>query len=88
MKKVYNIGTWWSPLTSQCLSQPPYGPGPSSEMPFEWHFASGLIMACFYMVTRSAPHTHVLLRLYRILYDFLVTIKAAPHECVIRTGLP
>ena len=23
-----------------------------------------------------------------ILYDFLVTVKAAPHECVIRTGLP
>ena len=21
-----------------------------------------------------------------ILYDFLVTVKAAPHECVIRTG--
>ena len=20
--------------------------------------------------------------------DFLVTVKAAPHECVIRTGLP
>ena len=24
----------------------------------------------------------------RISYDFLVTVKAAPHECVIRTGLP
>ena len=23
-----------------------------------------------------------------ILYDFLVTVKAAPHECVIRTGQP
>ena len=23
-----------------------------------------------------------------ILYDFLVTVKAAPHVCVIRTGLP
>ena len=23
-----------------------------------------------------------------VLYDFLVTVKAAPHECVIRTGLP
>ena len=22
------------------------------------------------------------------LYDFLVTVKAAPHECVIRTGQP
>ena len=22
------------------------------------------------------------------LYDFLVSVKAAPHECVIRTGLP
>ena len=21
-----------------------------------------------------------------VLYDFLVTVKAAPHECVIRTG--
>ena len=23
-----------------------------------------------------------------ILYDFLVTVKAAPHECVIRTDQP
>ena len=23
-----------------------------------------------------------------ILYDFLVTVKAAPHECVIGTGQP
>ena len=23
-----------------------------------------------------------------ILYDFLVTVKAAPHECVDRTGQP
>ena len=24
----------------------------------------------------------------RVLYDFSLTIKAAPHECVIRTGQP
>ena len=24
----------------------------------------------------------------RVLLDFLVTVKAAPHECVIRTGQP
>ena len=23
-----------------------------------------------------------------ILYDFLVTVKVAPHECIIRTGQP
>ena len=23
-----------------------------------------------------------------VLYDFLLTVKAAPHECVIRTGQP
>ena len=23
-----------------------------------------------------------------VLYDFLVTVKAAPHECVIKTGQP
>ena len=23
-----------------------------------------------------------------VLYDFLGTVKAAPHECVIRTGQP
>ena len=23
-----------------------------------------------------------------ILYDFLATVKAVPHECVIRTGQP
>ena len=25
---------------------------------------------------------------YKVLYDFLVTVKTAPHECVIRTGQP
>ena len=25
---------------------------------------------------------------YSVLLDFLVTVKAAPHECVIRTGQP
>ena len=25
---------------------------------------------------------------YIVLYDFLATVKAAPHECVIRTDLP
>ena len=24
----------------------------------------------------------------QVLYDFLVTVKVAPHECVIRTGQP
>ena len=23
-----------------------------------------------------------------VLYDFLVTVKVAPHECAIRTGQP
>ena len=23
-----------------------------------------------------------------VLYDFLITVKAAPHECVVRTGQP
>ena len=37
-------------------------------------------------------HEHSLLR-YKYMYalvllDFLVTVKAAPHECVIRTGQP
>ena len=26
--------------------------------------------------------------IYNVLLDFLVTVKAAPHECVIRTGQP
>ena len=25
---------------------------------------------------------------FNVLLDFLVTVKAAPHECVIRTGQP
>ena len=25
---------------------------------------------------------------FGVLYDFWVTVKAAPHECVIRTGQP
>ena len=28
------------------------------------------------------------LKLVHILYDFLGTVKEAPHECVIRTGQP
>ena len=33
---------------------------------------------------------HLLLQDYnlQVLYDFLVAVKAAPHECVIRTGKP
>ena len=27
-------------------------------------------------------------KLTNILYDFLITVKAAPHGCVIRTGQP
>ena len=26
--------------------------------------------------------------LRNVLYDFSVTVKAAPHECVLRTGQP
>ena len=35
-------------------------------------------------------HQHACVTLYigDILYDSLVTIKAAPHECLIRTGQP
>ena len=33
-----------------------------------------------YVILVTDPHLHVL-------YDILVTVKAAPHECVIRTGL-
>ena len=25
---------------------------------------------------------------YRLFFDFSLTVKAAPHECVIRTGQP
>ena len=31
---------------------------------------------------------HLTLDTLQVLYDFLVTVKAAPHECIIRTGLP
>ena len=31
---------------------------------------------------------HVIWNPFEVLYDFLVTVKAAPHECVIRTGQP
>ena len=29
-----------------------------------------------------------LVAMLHVLYDFLGTVKAAPHECVIRTGQP
>ena len=35
--------------------------------------------------TNTAPYAY---SMRRVLYDFLVTVKAAPHECVIRTGQP
>ena len=31
---------------------------------------------------------YVVCKYYMVLYNFLVTAKAAPHECVIRTGQP
>ena len=27
-------------------------------------------------------------KLMHVIQNFLVTVKAAPHECIIRTGLP
>ena len=33
----------------------------------------------------DSSHTR---RKHSSIYDFLVTVKAAPHECVIRTGQP
>ena len=41
--------------------------------------------------TSSQRKYHFLCHFYPaifILYDFLGTVKAAPHECVIRTGQP
>ena len=31
---------------------------------------------------------HYVSQCKKVLLDFLVTVKAAPHECVIRTGQP
>ena len=41
-------------------------------------------------ISGSRPITEVLTveKLRQVLYDFLGTVKAAPHECVIRTGQP
>ena len=36
----------------------------------------------------SASTTAVFQFSNRLLMNFLVTVKAVPHECVIRTGLP
>ena len=41
---------------------------------FEWPFQTGFIV--YY------------LHLYTILFDFSLTVKAAPRECIIRTGQP
>ena len=30
----------------------------------------------------------VAIQVYLVLLDFVVTVKAAPHACVIRTGQP
>ena len=35
---------------------------------------------------KSAANSHRIMAKVGILYDFLVTVKAAPHECLIRTG--
>ena len=52
------------------------------------------ICMCFIMVISTFISSNYLriitLRTFLvfILYDFLVTVKAAPHECVIRTSQP
>ena len=39
-------------------------------------------------LTRVSYGSLSMLEVRLILYDFLVTVKAAPHECMIRTGQP
>ena len=31
---------------------------------------------------------YALISIHRVFFDFSLTVKAAPHECVIRTGQP
>ena len=43
----------------------------------------------FQRSTFTMTHVHYgLLINYTILFDFSLTVKAAPHECVVRTGQP
>ena len=42
----------------------------------------------FTITPESSPQGKVYDRLGVLLHDFLVTVKAAPHVCVIRTGQP
>ena len=54
--------------------------------PFKKMFAYNLRHA---LIGISQEHLKwVKLRFILVLYDFLVTVKAAPHECVISTGQP
>ena len=36
---------------------------------------------------KNTPLTLTMLNAYNVLLNFLVTVKAAPHECINRTGL-
>ena len=41
------------------------------------------------LIIKTVVHVHIPRRdVLHLLLVFLVTVKAAPHECVIRTGLP
>ena len=40
------------------------------------------------ILTKTLYVTICILMDFLILYDFLVTVKAASHECIIRTNLP
>ena len=39
-------------------------------------------------LVKSLPYTSMLAYPAELLLYFLLTVKAAPHECVIRTGQP
>ena len=47
------------------------------------HISAGSLIRVKYAVQNLYPEALLI-----VLLDFLVTVQAAPHECVIRTGLP
>ena len=43
---------------------------------------------CVVMLMVETVEDFAISCIMKVFYDFLVTVKAAPHECVIRTGQP
>ena len=60
----------------------------SYTMPVHASFGKGLKVSNRVICTKYETSANFAQVSYFVLFEFFVTVKAAPHECVIRTGKP